>query len=411
MHKVEIDPGVIKIFRWLVGFELVFTTLNRVLALFVVQTIPYPHWLLFMLAPVGLAILLLYLTLKPIPRLLGDWFLPLPLAAISIFPLLNQHLLMPMELGEMKNASLVAAWQMFPLLFVPFVFTTWQYRMRGVLLFTLVTTSLDLALTLQRSPEGYFSLVAVIMTRTFSFLLVGAILSQLVKMQMLQRRALEAANSQLLVYAAALEDLSTSRERNRLARELHDTLAHTLTAVSVQLEAVKVLMEESPPQARDQLDDVLATTRSGLTETRRALQALRASPLEDMGLPLALRALANGAAARAGVEVSVEVPDRTDAIPGGVAQAIYRTVQESLENIVRHASARQVLIKLKGTDGRFELVIEDDGSGFDMQSVEGSDRLGLRGMQERAQVLGAHFSVDSQPGNGTRVHLSWEQTS
>ncbi len=411
MHKVEIDPGVIKIFRWLVGFELVFTTLNRVLALFVVQTIPYPHWLLFMLAPVGLAILLLYLTLKPIPRLLGDWFLPLPLAAISIFPLLNQHLLMPMELGEMKNASLVAAWQMFPLLFVPFVFTTWQYRMRGVLLFTLVTTSLDLALTLQRSPEGYFSLVAVIMTRTFSFLLVGAILSQLVKMQMLQRRALEAANSQLLVYAAALEDLSTSRERNRLARELHDTLAHTLTAVSVQLEAVKVLMEESPPQARDQLDDVLATTRSGLTETRRALQALRASPLEDMGLPLALRALANGAAARAGFEVSVELPDRTDAIPGGVAQAIYRTVQESLENIVRHASARQVLIKLKGTDGRFELVIEDDGSGFDMQSVEGSDRLGLRGMQERAQVLGAHFSVDSQPGNGTRVHLSWEQTS
>ncbi len=411
MHKVEIDPGVIKIFRWLVGFELVFTTLNRVLALFVVQTIPYPHWLLFMLAPVGLAILLLYLTLKPIPRLLGDWFLPLPLAAISIFPLLNQHLLMPMELGEMKNASLVAAWQMFPLLFVPFVFTTWQYRMRGVLLFTLVTTSLDLALTLQRSPEGYFSLVAVIMTRTFSFLLVGAILSQLVKMQMLQRRALEAANSQLLVYAAALEDLSTSRERNRLARELHDTLAHTLTAVSVQLEAVKVLMEESPPQARDQLDDVLATTRSGLTETRRALQALRASPLEDMGLPLALRALANGAAARAGFEVSVELPDRTDAIPGGVAQAIYRTVQESLENIVRHASARQVLIKLKGTDGRFELVIEDDGSGFDMQSVEGSDRLGLRGMQERAQVLGAHFSVDSQPGNGTRVHLSWEQAS
>jgi signal transduction histidine kinase len=214
-----------------------------------------------------------------------------------------------------------------------------------------------------------FLLAGALFIRTISFILVGYMVVRLMTTQREQRRALAEANTQLAHYAATLEQLATSRERNRLARELHDTLAHSLSGIAVQLEAVKTLWENSPEDAA-MLEQSLATTRSGLTETRRALQALRASPLEDLGLALAVRSLAESVAARSGLALDLEAPERLENLSPDLEQGIYRIVQEALENIAQHANARNVKMQLSQTDGHFTLTISDDGQGFQMESVD-----------------------------------------
>src|SRR4029078_5838718 len=108
------------------------------------------------------------------------------------------------------------------------------------------------------------------------------------------------ANAKLVDYASTNEQLAVTRERNRVARDMHDTLAHTLSAVSVQLEAADSVWDSQPQQAHELLQKSLASARAGLGETRRAVRALRASPLDDLGLGLALRDLAESTADRAG---------------------------------------------------------------------------------------------------------------
>lgn len=110
-------------------------------------------------------------------------------------------------------------------------------------------------------------------------------------------------------YASTLEQLTISHERNRMARELHDTLAHTLSGLTVQLQTVKAYWEIEPDTSQKLLNDALAATRDGLQETPGALKALRATPLEDLGLPLAIRQLAEEAAARASLDLHLEITE------------------------------------------------------------------------------------------------------
>jgi signal transduction histidine kinase len=234
---------------------------------------------------------------------------------------------------------------------------------------------------------------------------------RLMKTQREQRRALAHANTHLVHYAATLEQLATSQERNRLARELHDTLAHSLSGVAVQLEAVKTLWDTSPEGARAMLEGSLAATRSGLTETRRALQALRASPLEDLGLGLAIRSLAESAAVRNGLVLDLNIPDRLENLSPDVEQALYRVAQEALENIGKHADAHNVKISLIQENSTVELIISDDGRGFEPQSIDLLNQFGLQGIRERTDMLGGDLEVVSRQGGGTTIRLSWEGTT
>lgn len=250
-------------------------------------------------------------------------------------------------------------------------------------------------------------------------LLVGYVIVQLVSLQREQRVALARANEQqaaanrrLQRYADTLEELAVSRERNRLARELHDTLAHSLSAVTVQLEAVRSLWHLDPDAALALLDRADETARSGLTEARRALQALRASPLQDLGLALALRELAQQATQRAGATLQVRAPERIAAsLSPTVEQEVYRIAQETLENVVRHADATSVLLKLEQSAGSLALTIEDNGRGIDTGVIKvseagGENRVGIRGMKERAALIGAELQITTEAGQGTRVHLT-----
>jgi signal transduction histidine kinase len=241
--------------------------------------------------------------------------------------------------------------------------------------------------------------------RTFAVTAIALGVGWLMQRQRAQQRALAAANQQLAHYAATTEQLAVSQERNRLARELHDTLAHSLSGVTVQLEAVQALWEVDPTGARTMLDQALRSTRSGLSEARRALHALRAQPLEDVGLALAVRTLAESVATRAGLTLAVTVPKQLDQLAPDVEQCVYRVAQEALTNVARHAEARALQVVLACENGCLLLTIADDGRGFDPSSVNGA-HFGLQGLRERAELIGGRLEVESRPQQGTTVRLA-----
>jgi len=295
-----------------------------------------------------------------------------------------------------------------PFLAVPLILTAWQYDLEQVIWFCLATAGFEIALVLLYGTVGASSPQAeieVILVRTVLFILIGYTVHNLVRAQRRQRAELARANRKLARYAAAMEQLSITRERSRLARELHDTLAHTLSGLAVQLEAATVLWDQDQPRARDILVRALEATRSGLTETRRALQALRATPLEDLGLTEAIRELAKDAAQRGSLELKLDVDPHLPRQPADVDQALYRVAQEALDNVVTHAHARHLYVALQEQGGAPELVIADDGDGIPPDATEADSRFGLRGMRERAEIVGGTLTVDSTLGQGTTVRM------
>ena len=163
-----------------------------------------------------------------------------------------------------------------------------------------------------------------------------------------------------------------------------------------------------PAQSRTLLQRSLSATRTGLTETRRALQALRSSPLEDLGLALAIRQEAQTVAERANLTLDLHIPETVDNLPPDVEQCIYRVTQEALANAAHHAQAKQVTVKLLREDGSPTLTVSDDGCGFDSSAIDAERHLGIRGMRERTEMVGGTLEIESEHGQGTTVRLTIE---
>jgi len=177
----------------------------------------------------------------------------------------------------------------------------------------------------------------------------------------------------------------------------------------VQLEAVDSLWASDRKQARQILGHSLKATRDGLTETRKAITSLRATPLEDLGLALALREAAEATAARTGVKLSLDLAPELGSLPAGVEQCFYRIAQEALENITRHADARIVWVSLKKSSTGLRMEIRDDGNGFDSQAAGSGPHFGLQGMRERAGIIHATLEITSHPGEGTCIRLLYRE--
>lgn len=212
----------------------------------------------------------------------------------------------------------------------------------------------------------------------------------------------------IAVERAALFDRSARigalEERNRLAREIHDTLAQGLSATSLQLESAEALLESSPDaaRAREPLGRALSLTRSNLEEARRSVLDLRAAPLEGHSLSEALRTLVNRWETETGTATRYKTVNPAHPLPPRVEAALYRVCQETLANAARHAHAGRVTVRLIITPEQVWLAVEDDGAGFDLSSIN-EDRHGLVGMRERVEMLGGGLQVESSPGAGTRV--------
>ncbi len=423
LKQTQLEPGFLQVFRLFVVTRIVFWVvigpilivlqmarseslpLEQATRMTLIERLTLPN-----IAPVIAMelVLLALLVLPQAPRRLGRWFLPVTLS-LGLVPVLIGFYWWPAE-NPLQTPFAI-------FFFVMLVLIAWQYSFRYVFGYVLGLTLYQAWLTSPVTDAplsvdlGWLALQAAMM------LLVGYVIVQLVSIQREQRAALAqayerqaAANVRLQRYAVALEELAISRERNRLARELHDTLAHSLSAVTVQLEAVRSLWPLDPEAARGMLAKADETARRGLTEARRALRALRASPLEDLGLALALRELAQDAAERAGAALDLDVAEQTgNGLSPAVEQGVYRIAQETLENIVQHAEARSIRVQLTKTGQDLVLAIEDDGRGLDAAAAgdpEGRDRLGIRGMEERASLIGGHLQIAGRQGQGTRVRLT-----
>lgn len=323
---------------------------------------------------------------------------------ISVLPIVMNHFIAPrMPPGPMSNAEGMAL-RLLPVLFIGLVLTAWQYRFSETVLYTIGIAFLEMmiVLVLVKGRIQALQLFALInLVRTASFLAIGFFITRMMALIRQQQHNLRLTNAKLTQYTHVLEDLTVSRERNRMARELHDTLAHSLTALSVQLETVKAFWSIDPKKAQQLLDRSLEITREGTEETRRALKSLRASPLEDLGFGLAVKQLVFSAADRTGLKTVVRIPDEVNLLSKDEQQVVYRIAQEAIENVIKHANASQIEISMDEDENEFEMSIRDDGIGCEEEIK--ADGFGILGMQERAYLIGGDLDVQSQKGEGCTV--------
>lgn len=336
---------------------------------------------------------------------LGRSFLPLVLIGMSALPLITTSLTIPSSLpGPIAGTGGLVRLRALPILTVAVVLIAWQYHWKHVVLFSVGTTALVIVLLIGQ-PVGFLNMLAITAVQMMSFLIVGYSTCALMDKLRAQRMALEQANRQLRHYATTLEKLAISRERNRVARELHDTLAHTLSGLTVQLEATKAYWDVDPQAARAMVETALESTRDGLHETRRALKALRASPLEDLGLRVALCSMAAHTAEGANLRLDCAVAENLPVLSADVEQCIYRIAQEAVTNAAHYADADRLTIKLSCSDGGLTLMVQDNGHGFDAQRDAAPGHFGISGMYERAALAGGTLSIASVPGEGTTVYF------
>jgi signal transduction histidine kinase len=197
-------------------------------------------------------------------------------------------------------------------------------------------------------------------------------------------------------------------ERQRIARELHDGTIQMLIALSRRLEALSTLPASLPEEARARLDELQALVSRTVRDTRRFVRDLR-PPALDLGLVPALKGLVDRIGQASALDVKFEVTGEVTRLAPDVELALYRIAQEALSNAQRHAGAARATVTLAFAPEGVRLVVEDDGSGFDVATevdpvaLLASGHLGLVGMRERAYALGGRLAVRSSPGKGTRV--------
>jgi signal transduction histidine kinase len=370
---------------------------------------------LFYVALGSVAVLCLILSYwNWIQERLRKGFIPLVVAIITILPVVLSNTIsrlrpiVPGPLGPQFATAESLVLVIFPFVFVALMLVAWRYKWQYVLLVILGIAGLDIGMVWSFTEPGsppFMGGLTVALIQTVIFLAVGFSISYLMSRLNEQQQSLAEANTRLQHHASTLEHLATSRERNRVARELHDTLAHTLSGLSVQLEAVKAYWDIDAQKARSTLESSLQAAHSGLGETRRALQALRASPLDDLGLSLAVRRIVEDAAARANLALDLSIVDKLPPLSPDVEQCIYRVAQEAVANVIRHAKAKTLTVNLDSTGEKVTLTVQDDGIGFDLGKKEKTNNYGLEGMQERAQLAGGELTLISKPREGTTVKL------
>jgi len=404
-----IEPGLLALFRIFVVLVMALLALRVGLtsafrANFLLQTSAWPGLII-------LTLLLGYLFSARAQHGLGRFYLPVAIILFVAFALFGVAVGMKLRVDAGVPAEELArgTWALIVLLVVPLVLVAWQYGFRWVLVYCLLTAVADIGLLLPLVARGgppLSALLAIVLVRTIVLLPVGYAVARLMDAQRRQRADLAEANARLARYATTLESIAAERERNRLAHDLHDTLAHGLSSIAVQLEAITALWTAQPDKARAMLTDALATTRTALNESRRAIGALRASPLEDMGLAQALRHMAESTATRAGLELDLDVPATLEGLDSETEHAVYRIATEAIANVVRHAEAQHLIFKIDDDGHAVRLTVADDGRGFDTARPTDDGHFGLYGMHERARLIGAELNVDSAAGKGTTLRLT-----
>ncbi|MDZ8033038.1 MULTISPECIES: sensor histidine kinase [unclassified Nostoc] len=259
------------------------------------------------------------------------------------------------------------------------ILMSWDWRLSNILLFSL--------------------------TLVFALLLINALLAERQSREQLEiaHQQLEIINQQLCQYALRIEDQATLQERNRIAREIHDGLGHTLAAQTIQINNTLLFWQSNNDKALTFLKQAKELGAEALLEIRRSLSVLRSNPLQGQSLKSAIEKLLIDFQQTTSIEPSCKI-DLPHTLPTEVNTALFRIVQESLTNICKHAEATSVTVKLLAHAGMIHLSIEDNGKGFN--PTQNTTGFGLQGMRERSIALGGQLNLHSQLGTGCCISVS-----
>ncbi|MEG4810757.1 sensor histidine kinase [Microcoleus sp. F8-D3] len=266
-----------------------------------------------------------------------------------------------------------------PILPEKVIATVWEWRFSNVLLFGL--------------------------TLVFALLLINALIAERQSREQLEiaHDKLAVTHEQLRHYALRIEDQATLQERNRIAREIHDGLGHTLAAQTIQLNNALLFWKSEDEKALEFLKQAKQLGSEALLEIRKSVSVLRSNPLQGLSLESAIDKLLQDFQRMTAIEVSNSIR-----LPVLLSQeintALYRIVQESLTNIHKHADATMVNVGLQQHAGQIYLSIADNGKGFD--PAQNTTGFGLQGMCERVAAAGGQFAIYSKSGNGCRISVS-----
>ncbi len=229
----------------------------------------------------------------------------------------------------------------------------------------------------------------------FVFLLVNALLSEY-----RSRQELRVVNQRLRKYALLIEDRAMLQERNRIAREIHDSLGHSLTAQNIQLANALLYLHSNLDRTESFLVEAKKLSSHALQDVRHSVATLRSDPLQGKSLSLAIAELVADLKYRTEIiyDCEINIPHR---LTNEITTTVYRIVQEALTNIIKHSQALKVKISIQLVANDLEVLIKDNGKGFNPQ--ENTTGFGLQGMRERATALGGKFNLVSLPGRGCQV--------
>ncbi|HEX9638436.1 MAG TPA: sensor histidine kinase [Acidobacteriota bacterium] len=198
-------------------------------------------------------------------------------------------------------------------------------------------------------------------------------------------------------------------ERRRLARELHDGIGQTLSALKIQLERLERLAEGANPDLPTRLADSVELVGRALNETRELSRLLRPPVLDGLGLEAALRWLARTLEQRTGLRVDLDIDGLEERLEPDLETLVFRVVQEALNNVVKHAEVSEAKVVLQAAAGRLKFSVFDGGRGFDAASImrvtSESSGCGLRGIQDRVELFGGRLELRSRPGAGTEIDI------
>jgi signal transduction histidine kinase len=242
---------------------------------------------------------------------------------------------------------------------------------------------------------AFNSTIMFCLISVFVLLLVNALVSE-----HRSRQELAIANEQLRNYALLNEDRAMLQERNRIAREIHDSLGHSLTAQSIQLANAILFLRSNIDKAEKFLQEAKELGSDTLQQVRYSVATLRSDPLKGKLLKVAIAELVEDLQRRTEIlpNYSIALPD---VLSKEITTTVYRIVQEALTNIIKHSEATEVSISLSTSDRCLKVRIEDDGNGFEPQ--ENMTGFGIQGMRERTTALGGKFYLDSASGKGCRI--------
>ncbi|BAZ37914.1 histidine kinase [Calothrix sp. NIES-4101] len=249
------------------------------------------------------------------------------------------------------------------------------------------------------------SMLTLVIGTIFIHMAINAIIQEFQSRQQLSIKSeeLATANAQLREYALTIEELATLQERNRIARDIHDSVGHSLTVLNLHLEAALKLWQTDLEEATEFLTEAKQLGSKALKEVRQSIATLRVDPLMGLSLSVAITNLAEEFQRSSGIVTILDI-DLPQLMRNEVKVVIYRIIQEALTNICKHADATNVKICIQTTTNMI-LIIEDNGKGF--QTHRNTSGFGLQSMSDRALAVGGNLTIETAPNHGCKIIVNF----